>query len=132
VDVKSPSALIATSTSLFSALDENENGCCVSENGERPNANHANCPGWKSKVVPSGGVIAIVVVSPCSAVTRATRHGRDRARRGLINRTHSKSATNAADMSPQRICFHSELMYSLTKMTWPSDQRSTPPRARYG
>ena len=53
VEVKSPSALTATSTSVRSALDENENGCWVRENGERPNANHANCPGWKLKPVPA-------------------------------------------------------------------------------
>src|SRR6185312_15163912 len=120
VEVKSPSALIATSTLVRSALDEKENGCWVSENGERPNANHANCPGWKLKPFPVGGVSATVVVWPRSSTMRATRHGRDRARRGLTIRTHTSRPANAADMRPQRSCFHSELTYSSTNKTCPS------------
>jgi len=41
-EVKSPSALIASSTSPRSALEENENGYWVSENGDRPIADQAN------------------------------------------------------------------------------------------
>jgi hypothetical protein len=90
----------------------------VSENGERPIANHANCPGWNLNRAPSGGVSATVVVSPPSAVTLLTVQGR--VRRGLTSLTQINSQTNAADISAQRICFHSELTYSSTKMMCPT------------
>ena len=76
---------MATSTSPRSALDENENGCWVSENAERPIANHANCPGWKVKSAPAGGVSATAVVSPGSAVTLLTVQ--ERARHGFTSLT---------------------------------------------
>jgi hypothetical protein len=86
----------------------------VSENGDRPNANQANCPGWKPKPLPAGGVNATAVVSPRSAVTPATCQGRASARRGFISRTQSSRQTKAADIRAHRICFHSELTYSST------------------
>jgi hypothetical protein len=92
----------------------------VSENGDRPNANHANCPGWKRKSVPAGGVNATAVVSPGSAVTRATCQGRASARRGFSSRTQTSRQTNAADIRAHRICFHSEPTYSSTKMMCPT------------
>jgi hypothetical protein len=46
LDVKSPAALMATSTLPFvSALEQNENGWDVTENGDRPTVIHANWPG---------------------------------------------------------------------------------------
>src|SRR5919198_432609 len=112
-DEKSPSALTAISTSSRSALDENENGCMVSEKGERPNANHANWPGSNRNRV--GGRNANVVVWPRSRPTRSSRQGRSLIARGLIKRTQTSNTTNAADMSPHSTCFHSELTYSSTK-----------------
>jgi len=46
--VKSPAALIVMATGPpggVSATDENENGCCVMLNGDRPTAIQPNCPG---------------------------------------------------------------------------------------
>src|SRR5262245_15598340 len=119
-EVKSPSALTASSTSSRSALDANENGCCVREKGERPKANQPNCPGAKRNAVPDGGLSVSVVVSPRSAATRSRRQGRASARRGLISRTQTSKRTNAPDMKPQRICFQRLLTYSSTKKTCPS------------
>src|ERR1700754_61967 len=76
VDVKSASALTAISTSSRSALDENENGGWVIENGDRPMANHANCPGWNPNFAAAGGLSTSVGGSPGSATTRSNRHGR--------------------------------------------------------
>jgi hypothetical protein len=58
--------LTASSTSSRSALEANENGCWVIEYGERPIANHANCPGSNRKFAAGGGSSTSVVVSPRS------------------------------------------------------------------
>ncbi len=75
-DVKSPSALTAISTWPRAALEENENGCRVSENGERPNANQANWPGANRNGVSGGGLSVNVVVCPRSRPMRSRRQGR--------------------------------------------------------
>jgi uncharacterized protein YjbI with pentapeptide repeats len=92
--VKSPAALMVMVTDPpagTSAADENENGCCVRANGERPTAIHPNCPG--SNLNPSWptGSITSVLVSPRSVSTRTTRHGCRSLLSGLRTRIHSSS-----------------------------------------
>src|SRR5918996_368446 len=85
--------------------------------GDRPIANHANCPGSKRNCAAGGGFSTSVVVSPRSATTRSKRQGCASARRGLSRRTHTSRPTKAPDIRPHRICFQRLLTYSSTKKT---------------